>query len=36
MVNPYAVMYDARMTVRRWQDAEKDGFTTHEAIGGML
>lgn len=32
MVNPYAVMYDSRMTVRRWQDVEKDGFTTHEAI----
>lgn len=32
MINPYAVMYDARMTVRRWQDVEKDGFTTHVAV----
>lgn len=30
MINPYAVMYDAKMTVRRWQDVEKDGFTVHE------
>ena len=32
MVNPYAVMYDARMTVRRWQNVEKDGFATQEAV----
>nr|DAY65464.1 MAG TPA: hypothetical protein [Caudoviricetes sp.] len=32
MINPYAVMYDAKMTIRRWQDVEKDGFTAHELI----
>lgn len=32
MVNPYAVMYDARMTVRRWQDVEKDGFTSQKTV----
>ena len=27
MYNPYAVMYDARMDVYRWQDEETDGIT---------
>lgn len=27
MLNPYAVMYDARMDVYRWQDVETDGIT---------
>ena len=26
MINPHAVMYDARMTVKRWQEVEKDGI----------
>lgn len=30
MYNPYAVMYDARMDVYRWQDVEKDGITKQE------
>lgn len=30
MVNPYAVMYDARMTVKRWRDKEVDGYTRQE------
>ena len=30
MINPYAVMYDARMTVKRWQEVEKDGYTRNE------
>lgn len=27
MYNPYEAMYDARMDVYRWQDAEADGIT---------
>lgn len=27
MLNPYAVMYDAKMDVYRWQNVEVDGFT---------
>lgn len=27
MLNPYAVMYDARMDIYRWQDVETDGIT---------
>lgn len=30
MYNPYAFMYDAKMTVKRWQEAEKDGYTRNE------
>ena len=30
MINPHAVMYDARMTVKRWQEVEKDGYTRNE------
>lgn len=30
MINPYAVMYDARMTVKRWGEVEQDGFTRNE------
>lgn len=30
MFNPYAVMYDARMTVKRWHEVEKDGYTRNE------
>lgn len=38
MLNPYAVMYDARMTIKRWQDVERDGFTRNElsAIAGDI
>lgn len=32
MLNPYAVMYDARMTVKRWQDKEVDGYTRQELV----
>lgn len=32
MFNPYAVMYDAKMTVKRWQETEKDGFTKYELV----
>ena len=32
MYNPYAVMYDARMTVKRWQDVEVDGYTKHQPV----
>ncbi|HIX15963.1 MAG TPA: hypothetical protein H9740_09635 [Candidatus Hungatella pullicola] len=27
MLNPYKLMYDAEMTVRRWKEAERDGYT---------
>ncbi len=30
MINPYAVMYDARMTVQRWREAEKGGYIRNE------
>ena len=30
MFNPYAVMYDAKMTVKRWHEVEKDGYTRSE------
>lgn len=30
MYNPYAVMYDAVMTVRRWREREQDGYTGNE------
>ena len=30
MINPYAVMYDARMMVKRWHEVEKDGYTRNE------
>ena len=32
MYNPYAVMYDAKMTVKRWQDVETDGYTKQQAV----
>ena len=32
MLNPYAVMYDARMTVKRWQDKGVDGYTRQELV----
>ena len=32
MFNPYAVMYDAKMTVKRWQDVETDGYTKQQAV----
>lgn len=32
MINPYAMMYDARMTVKRWQEVERDGYTRQELI----
>ncbi len=32
MINPYAVMYDARMTVKRWQEVDRDGYTRQELI----
>lgn len=30
MLNPYEVMYDARMTVQRWREAEKGGYIRNE------
>lgn len=30
MLNPYAVMYDARMDIYRWGAVEKDNITTQE------
>lgn len=30
MVNPYEIMYDARMTVKRWREVSKDGFSGSE------
>lgn len=30
MYNPYAIMYDAKMTVKRWREVEKDGYTRSE------
>lgn len=30
MYNPYASMYDAKMTVKRWREIEKDGYTRNE------
>ena len=35
MYNPYAVMYDAKMTVKRWQDVELDGYTKHKLFCGL-
>ena len=32
MYNSYAVMYDAKMTVQRWQDIETDGYTKQQAV----
>ena len=32
MLNPYAVMYDARMDVYRWQSKEVDGFTKQTKV----
>ena len=32
MYNPYSVMYDAKMAVRRWQDVEADGYTKQQAV----
>ena len=32
MHNPYEVMYDAKMTVKRWVDVEVDGYTKQQAI----
>ena len=32
MYNPYVVMYDAKMTVKRWQDVEVDGYTRQQAV----
>ena len=32
MFNPYAVMYDAKMTVKRWKDVERDGYARHELV----
>ena len=30
MYNPYSVMYDAKMNVKRWREVEKDGYTRNE------
>lgn len=30
MINPYAVMYDARMTVERWRDVKEGGYDKQE------
>lgn len=30
MLNPYEVMYDARMTVQRWREVEKGGYIRNE------
>ena len=30
MYNPYAVMYDAKMTVKRWKNVENDGYTRNK------
>ena len=30
MLNPYEVMYDARMTVQRWREVEKGGYVRNE------
>lgn len=32
MFNPYAVMYDARMDVYRWQNEEVDGFSKQKKV----
>ena len=32
MFNPYAVMYDAKMTVKRWRDVEVDGYTKQQVV----
>ena len=32
MLNPYAVMYDARMDVYRWQDIDVNGFTKQQKV----
>lgn len=32
MLNPYAVMYDAKMDVYRWQDVTVDGFDKHQKV----
>lgn len=32
MLNPYAVMYDARMDVYRWKDVDVDGFTKQQKV----
>lgn len=30
MLNPYELMYDARMTLYRWQEVKEGGFSKHE------
>lgn len=32
MLNPYAVMYDARMDVYRWDEREEDGITKQSRV----
>ena len=32
MLNPYEIMYDAKMTVYRWQPVEVDGYTKHQKV----
>ncbi len=32
MLNPYELMYDAKMTVYRWQEVDVDGFTKHQKV----
>lgn len=32
MLNPYAVMYDARMDVYRWQNIDVDGFAKQQKV----
>ena len=32
MYNPYELMYDAEMTVSRWEKADVDGFTEHRLV----
>ena len=40
MINPYAAMYDAVMTVRRWRDVQRGGYDKQELYaveeGGTL
>ena len=32
MYNPYAVMKEAKMTVKRWRDVEAGGYTKQQAV----
>ena len=32
MLNPYAVMYDAKMDVYRWQEVEEGNITKHKKV----